>query len=99
MPEYLIKKTAGLTNWPAIPQNRLQDVLEPRSYGAIRVDGWGDLHLVLGGCEMVFSGEDAGWHVMFGGDTAGRDTDALISQVARQVQDFTGEHTEWIRIT
>lgn len=63
----------------------------------MRVEGSGDLRLVIGGCEMIFSGEDAGWLVWYEGDTAGHDIDALVSQVARQVQEFTGEHTEWIR--
>lgn len=57
------------------------------------VDGPGDLRLALGGCEMVFSGEDVGWQVWFDGDTTGHDTDALVSQVAQQIQDFTGERT------
>jgi hypothetical protein len=42
---------------------------------------------------MVFSGEDAGWHVWFEVDTAGHG--ALVSQIARQVQEFTGEPIEW----
>jgi hypothetical protein len=52
----------------------------------VSVEGPGDLRLVLGGCEMVCSGEDAGWQVWFEGDTFGHDTDALVSQVAQQVQ-------------
>ena len=95
MPEYLIRTTTGPGSWPAIPEGRLLDILEPRGYGSVRVDGPGDLRLVLGGCEMVFSGEDAGWQVWFEGDTAGHDTDALVSQVAQQVQEFTGERIEW----
>jgi len=97
VPEYLIRTTAGQSSWPAIPKGRLLDVLEPRGYGTVRADGPGDLRLVLGGGEMVFSAEDAGWQVWFEGDTAGHDTDALVSQVAQQVQEFTGEHIEWIR--
>jgi hypothetical protein len=97
VPEYLIRKTAGPSSWPAIPKGRLLDILEPRGYGCVSVDGPGDLRLVLGGCEMIFSGEDVGWQVWFEGDTDGHDTDALVSQVAQQVQEFTGEHVEWIR--
>jgi len=52
--------------------------------------------LVLGGCEMVFSGEDAGWQVWFEGDTVGHDLDALIGQVAEQLSEFTGEPMTWI---
>jgi hypothetical protein len=98
VPEYLIRLTAGGGSWPAIPQSRLLNVLEPRGYGSVRVDGLGDLRLVLGGCEMVFSGEDVGWQVWFEGDTVGHDTDALVSQVAQQIQEFAGEHIEWIRL-
>jgi hypothetical protein len=97
VPEYLIWTTAGPGGWPAIPRNLLPDVLAPRGYGSVRIDGPGDLRLALGGCEMVFSGEPAGWQVWFEGDTAGHDTGALVCQVARQVHEFTGEHIKWIR--
>jgi hypothetical protein len=97
VPEYLIRTATGPSRWPAIPKARLLDVLEPRGYGSVSTEGPGDLRLVLGGCEMVFSGEDVGWQVWFEGDTAGHDTDALVSQVAQQVQEFTSEHVEWIR--
>jgi hypothetical protein len=60
------------------------------------VPGPGDLRLVLGGCEMVFSGEDAGWQVWFEGDTVGHDLDALIGQVAEQLSEFAGEPMTWI---
>jgi hypothetical protein len=35
--------------------------------------------------------------MIFEGDTTGHDTDALVSQVAQQIQEFTGEPVEWIR--
>lgn len=96
MPEYLIRRTTGLHSWwPNVPRDRLLDVLQPRGYGSVRVDGFGALRLALGGCEMVL---DRIWRVRFEGDTAGHDTDALVSQVARQVQDFTGEPIEWIHL-
>jgi len=87
----------GPNSWPAIPKSRLLEVLEPRGYGCVKVDGPGDLRLVLGDCEMVFMGEEAGWQVWFEGDTNGHDTDALISQVAHQVEQFTSSQIEWVR--
>jgi hypothetical protein len=63
----------------------------------VKVDGPGDLRLLLGCCEMVFSAEDAGWQVWFEGDTTGHDTEALVSKVARQVEEFTGRHIESVR--
>jgi len=38
---------------------------------------------------MVFSGEEPGWQVWFEGDVEGHDTDALVGQVARQLEEFT----------
>ena len=46
---------------------------------------------------MVFSGEEAGWRVWFEGDTTGHDTDALVSQVAHKVEEFTSGQIEWVR--
>jgi hypothetical protein len=80
VPEYLIRTTAGPGSWPVIPKGRLLDVLQPRGYAAVSADGPGDLRLALGGCEMVLSGEDAGWQVWFEGDIAVHDTDALVSR-------------------
>jgi hypothetical protein len=98
VPEYLIKKADAPDLWPAIPKDRLLDVLAPRGYRSERVDGLGDLRLALDGCEMAFSGEYVGWQIWFEGSIAGHDTDALVSQIARQVQEFAGERIEWVRI-
>jgi hypothetical protein len=46
----------------------------------------------------VFSGEEPGWQVWFEGDVEGHDTDALVGQVARQLEEFTQTPTEWSRI-
>jgi len=97
VPEYLIRTTTNASSWSAIPGGRPLDVLQPRGHGWVSVDGPGDLRLALGGCQMAFSGEDAGWQICFEGDTTGHDTDALVTQLAQQVQEFTGEHVEWIR--
>jgi hypothetical protein len=96
VPEYLIWTTADQGGWPAIAKNLIPDVLTPLSYEAVRIDGPGDLRLALGGCEMVFSGEPAGWRVWFEGDISGHDTSALVSQVARQIHRFIGETIKWI---
>lgn len=96
MPEYLIWTTADPGGWPAIPRSLLPDVLAPHGCDFVRIDGPGDLRLALGGCEMIFSGEPAGWQVRFEGDTSGHDTGTLVSQVARQIHEFTGETIKWI---
>jgi hypothetical protein len=57
------------------------------------------MHLQAVGYEISFSGEDVGWQVTFDGDIAGLDTDELVAQIARQVQDFTRTATEWVRYT
>ncbi len=95
-PEYLIKAASG--GWIPVPQGRLRDVLEPRGYGAIEVPGDGDLRLALGTWEMVFSGEEHGWQIWFEGDTDGQDTEALVGQVARQLEEFAHVPAEWTRI-
>jgi hypothetical protein len=103
--EYRIWTVAGPNRRPAIPQDRLRDVLEPRGHGFAKVDGPGDLRLMLGGCEMVFSAEDDGWHVRFEGDAASlfeEDSDLnppgfLVHQVVHQIHEFTGGHIKYIR--
>jgi hypothetical protein len=96
MAEYLIRAT-GPSSWPAVPQSRLPEVLAPRGYNFEKISGPGDLSLRLGSCEMAFSAEDVGWQVCFAGDTAGQDTDAVVSQITQQVEEFTGGSAEWVR--
>jgi hypothetical protein len=74
-------------------------VLAPRGYRTKPGDGFWDLHLRAADYEISFSGEDPGWQVSVDRDIAHLNTDELIAQVARQIEDFTGTATEWIRIT
>jgi hypothetical protein len=61
------------------------------------VSGHGDLRLMIGAAEMVFSGEEVGWSLVFEGDTEGHDNDALAQQVADQIGEFAHEAMEWVR--
>ena len=82
-----------------VKSSRLLEVLQPRGYGVLEVPGDGDLRIALGAGEMVFSGEEPGWQVWFEGDVErGHDTDALVGQVARQLEEFTQTPTAWTRI-
>lgn len=74
-------------------------VLSPHGHGVEPGPGFGDLHLQAPGYEISFSNEDPGWQVIFDGNIADLDTDELVAQVSRQVQDFTHTATEWIRLT
>lgn len=100
MPEagYLIRPSSH-EGWLEIPASSLAEVLTPRGYPTEPGDGFGDLHLRATDYEISFSGEDPGWQVSVDGDIAHLNTDELIAQVARQIEDFTGTATEWIRIT
>lgn len=84
MPEYLIRTADGPGGWPSIPKDRLPDVLGPMVAVPCALMAQVTCDWALLGCEVVFSGEDAGWRVWFEGDTAGHDIDAVVSQVAQQ---------------
>ena len=71
----------------------------PRGCDVRPSTGWGDLHLQGDGYEIAYSGEDVGWQVIFEGDLANVDTDELVAQIARQLEDFTQVATEWLRYT
>ena len=96
--EYLIRP-ASHDGWLVIPAAELADVLTPRGYGLQPGPGYGELHLSAASYEISFSGEDAGWQVIIDGDIADLETDEVIAQIARQVQDFTHTATEWFRYT
>ena len=96
--EYLIRP-ASHDGWLEIHVNSLADVLTPNGFDVQPSPGWGDLHLQGEGYEVSFSGEDAGWQVTLNGDLANLDTDELVAQVARQIEDFTHTATKWVRYT
>jgi hypothetical protein len=96
--EYLIRPAAH-DGWLVIPAAELADVLSPHGYDLQPGPGYGDLHLSAAGYEISFSGEEAGWQVIIEGDITDLDTDAVIAQIARQVQDFTQTAAEWFRYT
>ena len=96
--EYLIRP-ASHEGWLIIPASALAEVLTPQGYDLRSGPGFGHLHLHAVGYEISFSLEDPGWQVAFDGDVAHLDSDELVAQIARQVQDFTGIATEWFRYT
>jgi hypothetical protein len=96
--EYLIRPSSH-DGWLTIPSVSLTEVLTPRGYDTRLGEGWGDVHLQAAGYEISFAFEDIGWQVTFDGDITGVETDELVAQVARQIQNSTGTATEWIRIT
>jgi hypothetical protein len=73
------------------------DVAVPQEHlpGCIKVDGPGDLRLVLGGCEIVFSGEDVGWQVWFEGDTAGGGGGSDLPVAGRPARPGRGTGPDW----
>lgn len=97
MAEYMIR-SVGRSEWVPIPKEQLASVLlTPRGYGCQVVTGPGDLRLLIGAAEMVFSGEEVGWSLVCEGDPEGHDTDALTQQVADQIGEFADERMEWVR--
>jgi hypothetical protein len=104
--DYLCVDTAEYLIRPAshdcqllFPAAALAEVLIPPGYGLQPAEGSGDLHLQTAGYEISFSGEDPGWQVSIEGEIAHLDTDVLVAQVARQIEDYTGIAPEWYRLS
>jgi hypothetical protein len=96
MAEYMIRPK-GRSEWVPIPRDQLASVLEPRGHGCQVVTGEGDLRLMIGSAEMMFSGEQVGWSLVFEGDAEGLDTDALAQQISDQIGEFADQRMEWVR--
>jgi hypothetical protein len=96
--EYLIRP-ASHDGWLAIPATDLAEVRTPRGYDLRTAPGLGDLHLQAADYEISLSDEDPGWQVTFDGDISHLDSDKLVTQIARQIQDFTRTATEWVQYT
>ncbi|PZF83423.1 hypothetical protein [Jiangella anatolica] len=96
MREYLIRKVAGHA-WPALHDDRLAEVLQPRGWGCAPDPGWGDHSVRCGSAVVSYSAEDVGWHVVVDGELSGADT--WVEQVTRQVAAAAGEDCEWVELT
>ena len=96
--EYLIRPSSH-DGWLVIRAESLTEVLTPHGYAAEPAAGFGDFHLQGASYEVSFADEDPGWYVGFDGDISALDSDEFVAQVARQVHEYTGLPTEWVRIT
>jgi hypothetical protein len=60
--EFLIR-TRNDHEWPAMPTDRMAQVLTPAGWDCVVVSGWADHRLRGGDTEISFSGEPVGWQV------------------------------------
>jgi hypothetical protein len=93
--DFLIRTTTS-HEWPAIPRDRLSDVLVPSGFDCHVVDGWGDLRFRCGEAEVSFSGEEHGWFITVDGNLP--DTGNFLATVTRQVTEAAGEPCEWLHV-
>jgi len=96
--EFLIR-TQDSHPWPAIPRDRISQVLTPRDWDCAQVVGWGEHRLRCGETEISLSGEDVGWHVAFDGPIALDAAERFVAAVTAQVQQEVRETVEWIQIS
>ena len=75
-----------------IPLSRFGDVLRPRSYPSKVIEGWGNLRIEVLGCEVSFSAEPPGMHIVFEtGEISADIADAIVQEIAESAESFTGQ--------
>jgi hypothetical protein len=97
MTEYLIR-TASTHQLPAVQHGRLADVLVPAGFGCEQADGWGDFRMRCGATQVAFSAEEPGWQVIFEGPMPDADRERLVTTIAQQIGQATGQPCEWLQI-
>lgn len=97
MKEYLIKRED--TEFCIVSANRYSDVLHPYSLHAEKTDGWGDYGLCMENCQISFSMEPVGIHIVFEKGTISNErADKIIEEICRQVEYEIKSDCYWIQI-
>ncbi|MFC8733768.1 hypothetical protein ACFT5B_15035 [Luteimicrobium sp. NPDC057192] len=96
MREFLIRASAD-HGWPALPSDRMTEVLQPAGWDCEPIGGAGDFRVRAGGVEVSYSGEEIGWQVTFDADMPR--AEEWIERVTRQVAAATGEPCEWLELS
>lgn len=63
-----------------------------RSYPSKVIEGWGHLRIEVLGCEVSFSAEPPGMHIVFEtGEISPDIADAIVREIAESAESFTGQ--------
>ena len=68
------------------------EVLRPKSYPSKVIEGWGALRLEIADCEVSFSPEPPGTHIVFTCDDISPDiADAIVQEILESAESHTGQ--------
>lgn len=88
--EFLIRCADG--EWFNLPSERFADVLKPKSFPSLAIQGWGDHRITVRGRPVSFSYEDAGILVSFEGEPLPEvDAASIVKEIAENVATATGQ--------
>lgn len=95
--EYLIERADG--EWFDLSYAAYGDVLHPTLLPWQRVEGWGDHRIRVLDCDIAFSDEPPGMHVIFEDGTISRtQTQQIIEQIAQNIERATGQTVRVVEI-
>ena len=97
MLEYIIARTDG--DYFELHYSQSSDTFRPVTFPSKRVEGWGEWRIEVEGCEVSFSGEPPGYHVVFGCDDIEPDTARkIVDEILLNIERVTGQKGEVIEI-
>ncbi|MEW2246837.1 hypothetical protein AB0907_05780 [Streptomyces sp. NPDC006975] len=99
MAEYTISTASG-DDWPVLPRDDFEAVLQPRSFACDAVDADGDHSFRTGDTAVSASWELAGtWYVYVDGAPSLNVADAIVAEMAQQLGEASGKTANYYRIT
>ncbi|MGW7822740.1 hypothetical protein ACWGLF_32570 [Streptomyces puniciscabiei] len=99
MAEYTISTASG-DDWPVLPRDDFEAVLQPRSFACDAVDSDVDHCFRTGNATVSASWELAGtWYVHVDGAPSLAAADAIVTEMAEQLGEATGKKANYYRIT
>ncbi len=82
-----------------IPIPKWSEVLRPKSFDSKIIAGWGVLRLEISGCEVSFSPEPPGTHIVFENENiSSTDTDCMVREILESAEAFTKEKGKVIEL-
>jgi hypothetical protein len=95
MREYILRDESGEEF--DIPMQKWEEILRPKTYPSEVIEGWGALRLKVADCEISFSPEPPGTHVVFEcEDISPTVADAIVREILERAESFTGKKGELI---
>jgi hypothetical protein len=82
-----------------IPFSKWKEVFRPITFDSKVIEGWGMLRLEVSGCEISFSPEPPGTHIIFENENlSSANMNCIVTEILESAEDFTNKKGKIIEL-